>query len=558
MIRELDVDGVPALVAPTTGPMHAGLMFRVGQADETLARRGVTHLLEHLVLHPLGVADYHYNGTTGTSVTHFHMQGSAADIVTFLGGVCAALRQPAGTRLETEKAILRTEWSGRSNPAVAAMPLWRHGARDYGLVSYPEWGIEAVRLEDLHEWSARYFTRENAVLWLAGEDLPPGLALDLPAGRRHPAPTASSALPRTPAFFRGGSQATGFQAVVPRQTAATVLTGVLERKLFRALRQEGGLSYTAAADYEPRGDGFAVLTALADALPEKQDAVLGGFVDVLAELRVGRIDDAEVSAVVSKATEALGTAEADAARLPVAAFNLLTGYPVDSSDALVWKLKAVTVEQVHGVARAALDSALLMIPAGRTADWAGFVAAPIASDEVVSGTAYRGLGDPTEQLVIGAEGVSLVSGGGPAATVRFDRCAVMLDWPDGGRLLIGDDGISVRVEPTLYRGADDVRVDSRVPAGSRVSLPAREPDEIPRPAPPGRAGASRRSRRPTRRHVRIGVLGLITLGMGALALVVSIGIVIGEVDASPLGAIGGWMIAGYLGRGLWKAWHGNE
>ena len=113
MIRQLEVDGVPTLLAGTTGPMHAGLMFRVGQADETLARRGITHLLEHLVLFPVGTADYHYNGATGNVVTYFHMQGSAADITAFLVGVCRSLGNLAIDRLETEKTILRTEWSGR-------------------------------------------------------------------------------------------------------------------------------------------------------------------------------------------------------------------------------------------------------------------------------------------------------------------------------------------------------------------------------------------------------------------------------------------------------------
>jgi hypothetical protein len=34
VIKRLDVDGVPALVGSTTGPGHAGLVFRVGSADE--------------------------------------------------------------------------------------------------------------------------------------------------------------------------------------------------------------------------------------------------------------------------------------------------------------------------------------------------------------------------------------------------------------------------------------------------------------------------------------------------------------------------------------------
>ena len=48
MIRETEVDGVPTLLAPRNGPLAAGLTFRVGQADETLATAGITHLLEHL------------------------------------------------------------------------------------------------------------------------------------------------------------------------------------------------------------------------------------------------------------------------------------------------------------------------------------------------------------------------------------------------------------------------------------------------------------------------------------------------------------------------------
>ena len=497
MIRQLDVDGVPALLAPTTGPAHAGLMFRVGQADETLARRGITHLLEHLVLHPLGTADYHYNGSTGTVVTHFHLQGSLDDITTFLTGVCRSLRELPLDRLATEKTILRTEWSNRGNSVTDPIPLWRHGARDYGLSSFPEWGLSAITADELQEWAARHFTRENAVLWLAGDDIPAGLRLDLPSGSRLVAPVASSALPVTPAYFPGDSRATVLDAVVRRDAAASVFSGVLEREMFRALRQRDGLSYTAATHYEPRGDGYAVITALADALPEKQDAVLGGMIDVLAKMRIGRIEEADVAAVIGKAADALSTADADRARLPSAAFNLLTGHPIDTSDELLRQIKSVTPESVHQVATDALDSSLLMTPHRRVADWAGFVAAPSGSTEAVTGTTHPGLGGLPQRLVVGVDGVSLITGAGDGvsgkdvegaadvphnvATVRFDRCVAMLAWPDGGRQLIGDDAVAVRLEPTLYRDATAQAVDGAVPPQLRVDLPARDPDEIPRP-----------------------------------------------------------------------------
>ena len=62
------------------------------------------------------------------------------------------------------------------------MPLWRHGARDYGVAAYPEWGLPAITADDLRAWAARYFTRDNAVLWVAGDRVPAGLRLHLPAG----------------------------------------------------------------------------------------------------------------------------------------------------------------------------------------------------------------------------------------------------------------------------------------------------------------------------------------------------------------------------------------
>src|SRR3954451_114555 len=131
-------------------------MFRVGRADETLSRSGVTHLVEHLALFGHSLADYHHNGATGAVVTHFHMSGSESDVVAFLTGVCAALMTDLPiARLETEKEILRTEEHNRRPGANHAMPLWRSGAVGYGLVSYPEWGLHELGADDVQEWTRR-------------------------------------------------------------------------------------------------------------------------------------------------------------------------------------------------------------------------------------------------------------------------------------------------------------------------------------------------------------------------------------------------------------------
>ncbi|HEX8631691.1 MAG TPA: insulinase family protein [Catenuloplanes sp.] len=554
-MKVTEVDGIPTLIAPTSGPMHAGLVFRVGRADETLARGGITHLIEHLALHPLGLTDYHFNGATGPVVTQFHMQGPERDVAAFLTGVCAGLSDLPVRRMETEKAILRTEASSRTPHITEPMALWRHGARDHGLVSYPEWGLHMLAPDDLLAWTGRYFTRGNAVLWIAGDRIPEGLSLRLPDGAAQPVPTPSSALPTTPAFFAGSSsRAVVLDAVVRRRAAADVFADVLERELFRTLRQDTGLSYTAGTHYEPRGDGLAVVTAIADALPEKQDAVLGGFIDVLARLRVGRIDPADVQSVIARGTEVFTHPQAEAARLPVVAFNMLTGEPNRSLEDIVAERRAVTVADVHAVATEAMGSALLMVPDGRGADWAGFTAAPTRSGTVLAGSAHPSLGSGDARLVLAAEGVSLVSGDA-ALTVRFHECAAMLAWPDGARLLIGHDAISLRVEPTMYaQGAALVpALDAAVPYQARVDLPARDPSDVPRPTPRqhrgGDAGAPASAGSRAQIIARVVVVGLVLLVFGGVSLLLTLGAVLDPADAGDLWVlvVGGWVATAYFG-----------
>jgi zinc protease len=272
---------------------------------------------------------------------------------------------------------------------------------------------------------------------------------------------------------------------VRREARASVFANVLERRMFRELRQEGGLSYQVQTAYEVRCGDTAVVTAVADALPEKRQAVLGGMIDILAAMRAGTIDPEDVTAVVNQGCDALSEAEEQGARLPGQAFNLLAGRPVQNIDEVLAGLRAVTADDVAEVGAAAYAAGLLVTPAGTVADWAGYAPAPDASESAVAGTAYPALRGTGRRLVAGADGVSVVGPDGPV-TVRYDACAAVLSWPDGGRQVIGLDGLRVAVEPTLYPGAAAVArdLDTRLPAGLRVPMPERDPDQIPQPPPP--------------------------------------------------------------------------
>jgi zinc protease len=482
MMRTTEVDGVPTLLAPTPGPMSAGLAFRVGRADESFVTGGITHLVEHLVLHRHGLTDYHFNGATGPIVTFFHMQGSESDVVDFLVGVCDSLADLPMERLETEKSILRTESAGRRRSGNEDLPIWRYGARDFGLLSTYEWGIWTLSAEQVREWAGRWFTRQNAVLWIAGNAVPAGLQVRLPEGVRQPVPRASSALPQAPAYFAGEEGMVVWDATVPRNAAGPLYSGVLERELYRALRQDGGYSYTAGTDYDPLGDEVATITALADSLPDKQDAVLGGFVDVLAKLRAGRIDPVDLAAVKAKLEEAFTHPEAPAMRLPSAAFNVLTGHPNLPMDEMRALTAAVTTDDVHAVALAAAGTELLQVPSGHSADWAGYAAAPTRSPHLVTGRVSKSRSGNGVELVVGPEGVSLVQAQ-EGVTVLFADCVAKMEWPDGARRIVGADGMTIQIEPTLYHldPQSIATIDAAVDPRLVVRLPARSPDAVPQP-----------------------------------------------------------------------------
>ncbi|WP_406123147.1 M16 family metallopeptidase [Streptomyces sp. NBC_00989] len=477
--------GIPTLYAPRRGDqVTAGLFFRVGRADETLATAGLTHLVEHLALHRLQLTDLHYNGATANTYTLFHATGDEDEVVAHLNSVCAALRDLPLARLDTEREILRTEAAGGKSGSNSQLPLWRYGAQGYGLSSYSELGTWSVTPDQVGDWARTRFTRENAILWITSESVPDGLDLTLPTGTHLPAPAAANALPTTPAYICGEDGHVVLTSVVRRSTAASVFADVLGRALFQDLRQEGGFSYSAEADYTPRDADFATITAYADALPQKQDAVVGGFVDTLARLRNGTIAPSELDSVRGKKLKVYDIPDFAAASLPGYALDLLLGHRVISPAEHRAELAAVTVADLREVAREAWASTLLQVPGNRGVEWAGLTPAPQYSGTAgVTGSHHRSLESEDVTLVIGDEGVSVTTPRG-AVTVPYDTCAAMTTRPDGARGLTGPDGFMVTVEPTLYADVTPdriARIDAAVPETAVVRLPARAPEHIPRP-----------------------------------------------------------------------------
>lgn len=476
------VDGVPLLLASRPGPVTGGIFFRVGYADETLPIAGITHLVEHLALHHRDLADRHANGHTLEQWTTFHATGTEDEAVAFLNEVCSTLRDLPLGRVETEKEILRTEAARNGRGGIeTAMRVWRYGARGPGLSGQGEDGLFGIGADEVAGWANTWFTSGNAVAFLTVDEVPAELSLALPAGERRPVKLPPEALPSKPAWFHSGFDGIVLDAMVPRSAAANVFSGVVTRVLMRELRRDQGLSYDAGCSYDRVDAESARLVIHADALEAKAGVVTSVVAEILAGMRAGRVDEADIDAVRKQARQELDVPDLGTAILPGTCVNLLLGADVsDPRDHA--EMDAVTVEDVAEVARAFWADALVSISGGH--GFGGATRAPHQSESAVEGTTYASLVQEGNELVIGPAGVtrrtpeSLV-------TVRFDDLAALGVVPDGARQLTGNDALSIAVEPTLWKGLDAEIVardiDSRVPSELVVPYPPREADRIPEP-----------------------------------------------------------------------------
>ncbi|MBB4680429.1 insulinase family protein [Crossiella cryophila] len=490
-----EIDGVPVFWSEHEGELTAGLVFRVGHADERLARRGITHLVEHLALHQAGARHDQSNGSVDATLTTFLTHGDAEHVRDFFASLCAALADLPVDRIPAENQLLLTEADGRSRDIQSSLAIWRYGAATYGLSGYDEFGVGLHSPEEVRAWARAWFTSGNAAMWLIGGPPPDGLRLELPAGPRVPTPEPTSTLRRTPAYFNASLNGVAASSVVERSTAATAYADLLQRRLFQSLRTAEGISYSQTATYDRRDAYLAEITAFADGLSSVHSRLVRGFTEVIDWLAELPPKEHEVAELI------------ELRRAPLLDPRIRAGLPVGAAHAELFgaepptiasveaELETLCAEDIQDVGITVRDNILLMVPEGHTPAGDRYVAAPHTSTGRVEGEILLPIesAQPGEQnpfgpattgrprLCVGPTGISLISGP-EFITIRFADCAAMLAWPDGARHLIGRDGLHLRIEPTLwkYGAALPDLIDRGVPPGVVVPKPPRADQDIPR------------------------------------------------------------------------------
>ncbi|ROO90732.1 putative Zn-dependent peptidase [Actinocorallia herbida] len=466
------VDGVPAFHGPGS-EFAAALVFRVGRADEILATSGITHLVEHLALHGLGPAERHFNGAVGPITTTFVKQGEPEEVVRFLKSVCAALQALPAERIEAEKQVLRAEAENRSDGPVDLL-AWRYGPAGPGMLGYAELGVAQQTPQSLASWAGHWFTRGNAALAMSGP-IPPGLVLELPDGPRRPIAPSPSVLPWLPASMPSQLHGVALHTVVERGPAASLYREILTRRLHQALRLDRAISYSSSVSAVGQYARTLELLIGADGIGDRLPELNSAFLDEIERIATRPVTGAELEAARAAAAEALDGPDAGFSLAVGAATDTLIGAPVRTAAMIADGLARVTPDDILRVARQARDGALVTRPVKTGVAHSRYVEAPANSTVGVEGRAFHPWEADGGFLFAGPSGVTQVHG--PSmGTVLFAECRGLLVWPDGARRLFGRDGVTVHIEPALYRDAEMLLalVDRGVRPETVVRMPARE------------------------------------------------------------------------------------
>lgn len=457
MVRT-EIDGVPTLWSPAPGPLTAALVFRIGRADERPVDGGITHLVEHLAMVPLGQPRYDHNAFVDGNRTVFFASGSPDEVTSFLEAVTKALHDLPLDRLPMEREVLRREGEGRERSIVDTHRHIRFGLDGHGLVGEPEFGLPTLEASRIDGWSKFAFTRGNAALWMTGEP-PTTLRLHLADGDRR-APPALTRIPDVvlPSYL-DDVPGFGFGFLPPRRLGAGTFMSILHRRLRQRLRLDQGLVYEVMASYEPLDADCAIGLIGTDCAPDQVDAVASVAFTELDALIHGQAADQELADELTDLERGLNDPTAVAGLLDMMVSDELLGMPPRSPEERYEEQARTSAADIGTRAAEARSSAILLGDIDHRPE--DFTPYPMSSAHSVSGREVKpllsvlGFGR-RQRLTIGDDGVTLRASDGTLTTIRYADCVLLERAADDEIVLWDRDGDRIYIPAIFWRGGDAV------------------------------------------------------------------------------------------------------
>ncbi len=256
-----DVSGVKVSclenIRGKTGRARIELVVGAGALHELEEARGVAHLLEHLLMRPLGFDDA--NAVTSLDYTTYFRDVRAAELSTAAIDLTRALSQLPLDDFDVEKNVVLAEIGKRSSAQRTVDPLFGNTLlnRDVG----GGWAsVRDLTKQDVESFFQKHYVRGNIALFARGavscEELQKTLAPELakiPAGQADSVPRVTTPEPGPRALSYGADSPWmgGFywyDATIEEEMAMRVVAKHLEQLALDELRKTQGLTYSPVAE----------------------------------------------------------------------------------------------------------------------------------------------------------------------------------------------------------------------------------------------------------------------------------------------------------------------
>jgi hypothetical protein len=250
-----------------TGRARIEIVVGSGALAETESERGVAHLLEHVLMRPLGFD--HENAETTLDSTMFYRDVRSTDLSTSAVDLVKAVSKIAIGRDEfaIEREVVLRELEGRGLSLGASDPLFGGTILSRPVGGTPE-SVRELSLEDATRFHARNYVKKNIAVLIRGAPSCDTVrsaissALDeIPDGEAQPVPKVETPEPGVRSLgqaFGLGDFMRGFywyRSTVDDEVVMMLAAKHLEQRALNELRKEQGITYSPQARFQRLAGG---------------------------------------------------------------------------------------------------------------------------------------------------------------------------------------------------------------------------------------------------------------------------------------------------------------